>query len=267
MPEDLRVDQISSQTARVSWIPPANLRPDEAADTLLLRVTFANHSFVDQLQLPGEATNIALDNLIPAHEYIVVLSAVNSDGEVTTNPVPFTTSTGFPTISHLQVNRVNRTSFVLTVQLAYTGGGAITALEVAYRPTAEPRLETEVMVEYELLSPLSLRGVVTLTDQRQQQEAAMGLTFKVWVRNQFDFRSPDTAVNGESEPCVPVIVYPWEYCTLQCQPIALLQPRQHQTPQELPPLLIPWRQVGSNVQVCVPEITLVNFDQSCFPCG
>lgn len=197
------MDQISSRTARVSWTLPDGLTPDAAADALVLRVTFANHSFVDLLRLAGDVTSVMLDNLIPARDYIVVLTSINTDGEVTTNPVPFRTAYGFPAISTVEVERVNRTSFVVAVQLSYTGGGTIVSLEVSYRPTADRRLETRLMFEYQQLSPLSLRGVVTLTDQQQLQpvehEAALALTFKVRVRNQFDFSSPDTAVNGESE--------------------------------------------------------------------
>lgn len=185
---------------------------------MIVRVTFANHSFVDLLRLSGGSTNVMLGNLIPAHDYIVVLTAVNRDGEVTTNPVAFTTSRGFPAISNLEVERVNRTSFVVAIQLAYTGGGAINLVEVSYRPTAVRRLETELFVDYHFPSLLTVRGVVTLTDQRQQQlverEAAMALTFKVRVRNEFDFYSPPNTVNGKAKHAFPVSKSP--FCCVQC---------------------------------------------------
>lgn len=200
MPTDLRVDQISSRTAHVAWTWPTDRTPDEAADALILRVTFANHSLADTVQLAGDQTSTALARLIPAHDYLLVLTAMNSDGEVTTNPVPFSSSTGAPAISNLEVERVNMTFFVLDIHLAYTGGGAISSVEVSYRPKTERRLETMLDVYSEQTSQLTWRVLVILTNTHQQQlvehEAAMELTFKVQVQNEFSFSSSDR-VNGK----------------------------------------------------------------------
>lgn len=199
LPENLRVDQVSSETAHVTWTL-TNQTPDQAADELILRVIFANHSLADVLPLAWGVTSVTLNNLIPAHEYQLVLSAVNSDGEVTTTLVPFVTGNGFPAFSNLEVERLNRTSFVVTIHLAYTGGGTITAVDVSYRPRAESRRETALVVEHEHISALSLRAVVILTDQYQLQavehEADMELTFTVRVQNEFAYTSIGTA-NGK----------------------------------------------------------------------
>ena len=66
---------------------------DEGADSLSLLLTYKNMSFVDEITLPGDATQAPLD-LIPGTEYAVRLRADNRDGMVITNAVFFTTLTG-----------------------------------------------------------------------------------------------------------------------------------------------------------------------------
>ena len=196
------MDQISSRTARVSWTL-ANQMLDQAADRLMLHVTFANRSLVDSQLLSGDATSATLESLIPAHEYLLTLRAENADGEVTTNPVPFTSREGPPVISLLLVERLNRTSFAMMIHLAYTGGGAVATVDVAYRPRASSRLWTALAVEEEeYISPLTIRVMVVLTDDRQQPaavelDAAMELTFIAHVQNEFEYSSSGTA-NGKA---------------------------------------------------------------------
>lgn len=199
VPVDLRVDQMSSSTSRVSWTL-ANRTSDEGADHLILRVTFANHSLVDQHRIAGHLTSFTLENLIPAHDYVAVLTAVNGDGEGTTNPVSFSTSEGAPLISNLTVERVNMTFFVAVVHLAYTGGGPITMAEVSYRPRGEAGsgVATVLMVDsIETVSPLMVRVAVLFGEQLVQHEAAMELTLSVLVQNSFGFPSLEKSANGK----------------------------------------------------------------------
>ena len=94
MPGDFRVQRssITSVFARVRW-SIINQTADEGADTLSLLLTYKNMSFVDEITLPGDATQAPLD-LIPGTEYAVRLRANNPDGMVITDAVFFTTLTG-----------------------------------------------------------------------------------------------------------------------------------------------------------------------------
>ena len=209
-PDNLRVDQISSRTSRVTW-SLANRTADEGADNLILRVTFSNHSLAELRRLSGDVTSVVLDELIPAHEYLVVLTAVNSDGEVTTNPTSFSTTPGNPAVSSVDVQRVNRTSFVMVVHLAYTGGGAIRDVEVSYKPNGAIRPPTSLMISMEPEpSSLMVRVTVILTDQDQQRhvehEAAMALIFTVRVNNEYDFWSDPKSANGKLSLCMDAVV-------------------------------------------------------------
>lgn len=192
MPTGLIVDQVSSRTARVSWTL-TNQTPDEAADQLILRVAFANRSLADWQQFSGDLTSMVLDNLIPANDYFVVLTAENSDGEVTTNPVQFRTLEGAPFINTLQVERVNKTWFNVMSNLAYTGGGVIAIMTVSYRPTGVNRTPTRLPSVSPDIVGLRVRGVVMLLEQ---DDAAMELEFTVTVRNEFDFQSAEESVIG-----------------------------------------------------------------------
>lgn len=189
------MDRISSRTARVTWTL-TNQMPDQAPDHLTLRVTFSNRSLVDLQTLPGDVTSATLESLIPAHEYMLTLTAENADGEVTSNPLSFTSQEGPPAISLLEVERLNRTSFIMMIHLAYTGGGEVSVAEVFYRPKASSRPETALAVETEHISPLTIRVVMMLTERHLEQDAAMELTFKARVQNEFDYSSSGTA-NGK----------------------------------------------------------------------
>ena len=193
------MDQLSSRTAQVTWTLN-NDTPDQSADELILRVTFANRSLADLLTLPGDLTTMTLEDLIPAHEYSVVLTAVNSDGEVTTNPISFSTLEGSPAIAAVNVQRVNRTHFVLAIQVAYTGGGSITTVDVSYRVGNTGPMTFLMDVEPEHVSQLLVELSVALTDASQQQavehEAGMELEFTVVVHNQFNFQSEPKSNEG-----------------------------------------------------------------------
>ena len=195
------MSQVSSRTARVSW-RLTHQTPDQAADQLILRVTFANRSLVDQQQFTGDHTSMVLENLVPANEFFVVLTAVNSDGEVTTDAATFRTLEGAPSISSLQVQRVNQTWFNVGLELAYTGGGNIVAMSLSYRPTAGNMAVTRLASQAPEGMGLSLRGVVMLTEQLHgvavAQDAAMELEFLISVRNEFNFESTEMSVTGES---------------------------------------------------------------------
>lgn len=211
VPANLFVDQISSRTARVSW-RLTNQTTDEAADRLILRVTFANRSLADWQQFSGDHTSMVLDNLIPANDYFIVLTAENSDGEVSTNAVLFRTLEGSPSISSLLVERVNRTWFNVALMLAYTGGGGIATMTASYRPTAENTVPTRLASMSPDTVGLSVRGVVMLTQQLHGQlvedDAAMELEFIITVRNEFDFDSAEVSVVGKYSLYCRLAIYP-----------------------------------------------------------
>ena len=199
VPSDVIVDLISARTARVSW-SLTNQMPDEAADELTLLVTFANRSLADRQQLSGTSTSASLQDLIPAHMYMVQLTASNSDGEVTTNPETFVTLEGPPSISLLRVERLNRTWFSVSLSLAYTGGGDISTLTVFYKPTGNNRSPTRLPSIPPEGVGLSVGGVVMLTEQLHghgvEQEAGLELEFVVTVENEFGFPSEEVSVIG-----------------------------------------------------------------------
>lgn len=87
---EFAVDQVTSQTARVLW-RPTNETIDKGADQFILRVTFANDSLADKLTFASDIRSTVLKNLVPAIEYTIVMTAVNADGETTTDPVQFMT--------------------------------------------------------------------------------------------------------------------------------------------------------------------------------
>lgn len=193
-PANIVVDQISSRTAQVSW-RLTNQTIDEGADYFIMRTTFANGSLADWRTIPGGLTSETLEDLIPANEYSVVLTAVNIDGQATTDPTVFRTLEGFPSISSLRIERLNATLFELSLSLAYTGGGAIAGMTVSYRPTADENREPTTLNDVSLVSvgQLGVRSELILTEQAQstqvELEASMELEFEVVIRNEFNFES------------------------------------------------------------------------------
>jgi hypothetical protein len=260
MPSDVRVRTQPDFSAEVTWRLNQNM-PDQAADELLLGLFFMNRSLATTQRLAGDAGAASLRGLIPGHSYQLMLSAVNVDGNVTTD-VTFTSEPGKPSISSLDVERRNKTFFVIDVYLGYTGGGVIAAVDVFFRPTAESRLETPLLVDYQHISPLTLRVVIILTDGHQQQpveqEADRELTFKVQVQNSHSLTSV-RYINGEyvlwysnSGPC---ILPPSQWRLLFLYPLPPAQSLS--SPPTLPRLV---SSVSLNV-ACVHVLTM-----PCPPC-
>lgn len=196
LPRDLSVDQISSETARVMWTL-TNSTADEGADSLALLVTYSNGSLVREITMPGDQRSVHLQELVPASDYVVMLRAENVDGVKATNPVSFRTLHGNPRIASIAMVRVNGTAFLLTLTLAYTGGGNVSSLSVAYRSTsagsgAVGRLE----VVEPTMTGLQLREVLVLSEETH---GVMELEFTVSVINQFLFPSNEVTQIGECQ--------------------------------------------------------------------
>ena len=179
------VDQISSRTAHVSW-RLTNNTADQSADQFMLRLLFSNQSLADLIYLPGSVNQTSLDGLVPATEYSLLLLAVNSDGEVSTNPVTFQTLQGRPAVSHLEVNRLNRTGFSMRIELAYTGGGEIIGLDGIYRTTTHPTEHTIGRLEPES-SGLRVTAIFNLADPSVDVAGELEFVFQVY--NQYEFSS------------------------------------------------------------------------------
>ncbi len=171
--------------------------PDQSADRLTVRVTFANNSLADEIHLPGSAISTPLDGLVPANEYYLVLTAINSDGEVTTNPVSFRTLEGPPAVSRLEIERINMTGFRVNIQLTYTGGGAINRVAVSYRPTADPSAERTIAPLQPENNGLRVTATFDLADSEVDTAIAAGeLQFTIMVYNEFNFPSPPHTHEG-----------------------------------------------------------------------
>lgn len=188
-PADLGVDQLFSTTARVSWALTSQM-PDQHADHFTLRLTFSNKSLAKQVQISGDQTSHMLQHLVPANDYSLVLTAVNTDGQVTTNPITFRSLEGSPAIKSVQIERVNRTWFNVEIELAYTGGGAVTNIAISYSPTAGNGVRTRLpnVVPVVVGAGLRLRAMVVFPDENQG-EAGMQLEFTIEVYNEFNFKS------------------------------------------------------------------------------
>ena len=94
MPSNFRVEpsSVTSVFARIRW-DLTNQTVDAGADRLTLLLTYSNMSLVQEIDLPGNAEQVALD-LIPGTSYVVRLRAENPDGMVITDPVPLETLNG-----------------------------------------------------------------------------------------------------------------------------------------------------------------------------
>lgn len=199
VPADVRVDQVSSKTARVRWTL-THTTPDQGADQLIMRVTFANRSLAEERRVPGSTTSLSLSGLVPAQSYLVLLTAVNRDGEATTNPVAFDTLVGRPAVAGIEALRVNKTTFSLGIQLMYTGGGAITGIDVSYRPISAPSVLPIGISSFQQDSNgLSVTVTVDLSDpEHGEGVAAQELEFTVVVSNEFNFQSLPHSHTGMS---------------------------------------------------------------------
>ena len=92
-----------------------------------------------------------------------------------------------PSITSLEVTRLNRTTFNLSVSLAYTGGGAITHFRVSFRDTSTtPWTSTEdIPATPSPNSSLVWNGVVS----RDEFAAYSQVEFLLSVINQHGFES------------------------------------------------------------------------------
>lgn len=196
-PINLNVDQLSATIARATWNLQADQMSDERADQLILTVKFANGSLAERVPFSGDLTSMVVENLIPATNYNLVLTAVNSDGQVTTDPFSFSTPMGEPHISSIEISRVNQTWFMLEVHLSYTGGGDITSIAVSYRPVAAATggVTTIEGVVPDRMEGLTVRGTVVLTDQEIEN---MELNFTIAVQNKFGYESQPVTSRGEA---------------------------------------------------------------------
>ena len=103
-PVNLTVEQISSRTARVSWSFPH--RTSDQRANLVLRITFLNGTLARRISVSGERTEMLVNGLVPANQYIVIIEARNNDGEAASNPKKFETLSGSPLITSLQIERI-----------------------------------------------------------------------------------------------------------------------------------------------------------------
>ena len=197
-PEPVVVDQISSRAARVSWTL-THTTPDQSADQLIVRLTFTNRSLADHIFLPGASSSTSLEGLVPATGYSLVLTAINRDGEVTTNPVTFRTLEGPPAVSRVDVQRLNATGFSVSIELMYTGGGNITELVVSYRALADPSNVGHLGKFIPQSNGLLVTATIDLAHSVDEATAAGELEFTVMVYNQFDFHSPPHTHQGMRE--------------------------------------------------------------------
>ena len=93
-PSNFRVEQssVTSVFARIRW-DLTNQTTDAGADRLVLLLTYSNMSLVQEIVLPGNAEQVAL-NLIPGTNYFVQLRAENPDGMIVTDPMGIETLNG-----------------------------------------------------------------------------------------------------------------------------------------------------------------------------
>ena len=93
-PGNFRVEQssVTSVFARIRW-DLTNQTADAGADRLIILLTYSNMSLVQEIELPGNAEQVAL-NLIPGTNYFVRLRAENPDGMIVTDPVGIETLNG-----------------------------------------------------------------------------------------------------------------------------------------------------------------------------
>ena len=105
--------------ARIRW-ELTNQTADEGADKLTLLLTYSNMSLVQEIDLPGNSEQVALD-LIPGTNYTIRLRAENPDGMRITGPVRFATLPG-STYIHLHYYFCNVTKYDICVVIIISSG-------------------------------------------------------------------------------------------------------------------------------------------------
>ncbi len=193
LPTHLQVNQISATSGHISWLLQPNTT-DQGADSLVLRVERAGLP-IRVLTLPGDQTEVVLEELIPAADYSISLTAINVDGRVSTPPATFTTGEGAPLIQEIALDRLNKTRFQVSVTLAYTGGGHMTSLSVTYQQQSDP-MEMEGVVLSVEGEGLMWRYVVVLSEDVITYEE---IEFTVSARNQFGYQSLNVSTIGKLE--------------------------------------------------------------------
>jgi len=101
-----------------------------------------------------------------------------------------------PSISSVEVTRLNRTTFNLSVSLAYTGGGAITHFRISFRNTGTTSWHP--LGEYPATPSPDSSLVWNWVMSRNEFDTSIPLTFNVLAVNSYGLVSTEAQVNSPS---------------------------------------------------------------------
>jgi hypothetical protein len=140
------------------------------------------------------STQSAEVGVVPGVVYSVTVESANEDGRNRTVPVTFTTAPAAPSVSAVEVSRLNSTSFSISTTLLYTGGGSVTQLIVSFRIIGDTEWSGDMRVTVVRESdPLVWTGVVTNSEFAQYAR----LEFRVHVENDRALVSTDETPHSE----------------------------------------------------------------------
>jgi hypothetical protein len=140
------------------------------------------------------STRSAEVGVVPGVEYSVTVESANEDGRNRTVPLTFITAPAAPSVSAVEVFRLNSTSFSLSTTLLYTGGGSITQLLISFRIIGDTEWSVAMRVPVVRESdPLVWTGVVTNSEFAQYAL----LEFRVHVENGRGLVSRDETAHSE----------------------------------------------------------------------
>ena len=101
-----------------------------------------------------------------------------------------------PSISSVEVTRLNRTTFNLSVSLAYTGGGVITHFRISFRKTGTTSWHP--LGEYPATPSPDSSLVWNWVMSRNEFDTSIPLTFNVLAVNSYGLVSTEAQVNSPS---------------------------------------------------------------------
>ena len=101
-----------------------------------------------------------------------------------------------PSISSVEVTRLNRTTFNLSVSLAYTGGGVITHFRISFRNTGTTSWHP--LGEYPATPSPDSSLVWNWVMSRNEFDTSIPLTFNVLAVNSYGLVSTEAQVNSPS---------------------------------------------------------------------